>query len=180
MSKRGPAPTPTAILKRRGSWRANLNPEEPAPAIGRPTKPPGLPATAAKVWNQVCRLLEEMKVLSVVDGGQLERYARYLVRWRQCEDFIVEHGLTYPLKSTNPPAYVGTIEQTGEFVVGWREFPEVKESHRLNEALRQIEANFGLTPSARSRIRVQHDEPEPDEDSFEATFLPGPGSKRSG
>jgi P27 family predicted phage terminase small subunit len=99
-----------------------------------------------------------MGVLSKIDWAQLERYCVYFIRWQECEVFIAKNGMTYPVKSDDPKRYVGKLAakegQTAVAVIGFEEYPQVKESHRLDKALKQIEASFGLTPSARTRLTV--------------------------
>ncbi len=151
MGTRGPAPTPSKILEARGSWRAGVNPREPRPERGAPVCPNHLGKEAKEVWRKIVKMLDTMGVLTKVDGGQIERYCVYFVRWRQCEEHIAKHGISYPLKSDDPTCFVGRLPD-GEAVVGFVEYPQVRESHRLDKALKQIEAGFGLTPSARTRI----------------------------
>lgn len=157
MGARGPAPTPRQVLADRGSWRAGKNPAEPRPPLGRPNCPSHLTAEQKQLWSRLCKLLNGMGVLSRIDGGQLERYAVYFVRWRECERFLATNGTTYAVKSDNPGQHVGKLPKANPkdpdaYVVGWKHYPQVAESHRLDRALKQIEANFGLTPSARTRI----------------------------
>lgn len=63
-------------------------------------------------------------------------------RWRTAEDFIARHGTTYPLK-----------DKDGQFRC-FMQFPQVSIASRLCEQLTRLEAEFGMTPSARSRIVV--------------------------
>jgi len=77
-----------------------------------------------------------MGVLAKNDWPQLERYCVYLERWRRCEKQIAKEGMDYA---------------TEDLV---KEHALLRESHRLDKALKQIEANFGLTPSARTRLTV--------------------------
>jgi P27 family predicted phage terminase small subunit len=160
MGLRGPAPTPTAVLEARGSWRADVNRNEPRPKSGAPPCPKGFTKGEKAVWRAVCRVLSDMDVMTKADGPTLERYVRYLLRWRACEDFIAQHGISYPLKADGaepPTSYVGRLPN-GEYVVDWVEFPQVRESHRLHKALKDAEDRFGLSPAARTRIRTL---PEP-------------------
>jgi len=157
MGLRGPAPTPTKVLKARGSWRGKLNSREPRPEPGAPTCPKNLPDAEKKVWRAVCKLLADMGLLSKADGSSIERYCRFYVRWRVCEKFISQHGISCPVlvaDDGNPPKG-GYLEQTptGEYVVAWVEFLQVRESHRLHKALKDIEDRFGLSPAARSRVQ---------------------------
>lgn len=156
MGARGPAPTPTDILRMNGSWRADRNKDEPRPAKGKPRRPRHLSAAAKRVWARVVRVLDDMGVLTTADGSQVERYCVMFVRWRECEAFIAKHGISYPVKAAADDAktYMGHLPESGEAVVDFREYPQLRESHRLDKALKQIEASFGLTPSARSRITV--------------------------
>jgi P27 family predicted phage terminase small subunit len=165
MGARGPAPTPTAILDIRGSWRAKTRAGEPQPQRGAPTAPRSLSKIQKAVFRQVCRILEDMGLATTADGAQLERYAIYLVRWRACETFLAakdaEHAAKghvvppgcYPVWSDDADTYVSATT-AGVCIVGFVEYPAVRESHRLDLALKQIEASFGLTPSARARLTV--------------------------
>jgi P27 family predicted phage terminase small subunit len=159
MGTRGPAPTPTPILAIRGSWRAKTRLGEPKPPRGKPTCPKSFTAEQRKVWKKLCAVLDAMNVLTHADGHQLERYCTYLVRWRDCEAFLARHGISYPIKSDDPTYYVARVPNTKTAVVGFAEHPQLRESHRLDAALKQIEAQFGLTPAARSRLHA--DQPQP-------------------
>lgn len=157
MGLRGPAPTPTKELEARGSWRARLNRREPRPKPGAPSVPASLGNEEKKVWRAVCRILGDMDLLTTADAANLERYCRYFVRWRVCEEFLSRNGVSYPLKAPagKPPnGYVGKLETTGEYVVAWVEFPQARETHRLHKALKDIEDRFGLTPAARTRVQT--------------------------
>ena len=65
-----------------------------------------------------------------------------------------------------------TDEKPGLYVVSFETYPQVNESHRLDQALKQIEREFGLTPSARVRMVMQPKENEAD-DSKERFFRSG-------
>ncbi len=143
MGKRGPPRTPTSVLKFRGSWRGNARGDEPEPKRDRPECPDWLTGEERAAWDRVVVLLESMHVLTVADGAQLERYCRYLVRWRQCERIIG--------KFTGDDLLIGGLTNDGMRPVirnAW------SESHRLACELRRIEAQFGLTPAARASLNV--------------------------
>ncbi len=133
---------------------------------------PKLTKEQASVWRRVCSILDDMGVLTKADPFQLERYCVMLLRWRACEEFIAKNGITYPLKASEPSQYVGRLPNSNEYVVGFAEYDAVKESHRLDKALKQIESNFGMTPSARSRISTAQHTPkvvDPLEDFLKAS-----------
>lgn len=149
MGKRGPRPTPSNILKLRGSWRGAANQNEPQPRVGEPDYPEGLAEQAKSVWDQLVPLLSGMGVLTKIDGIALGRYCQYWVRWKECEAHVAKYGMTYPIKDKE-----GKIQ-------GMVEFPQVRRSQALSLTLSRLEAEFGMTPSARSRITVPESTDKP-------------------
>lgn len=136
----GRPPKPLPLINLHGTFRADRHAgrlESPAVPADVPDVPPDLTEDAETVWLHLCANLQVMGVLSKVDANAIERYAKLFARWRQCEKHIQEHGL-------------GLMTPKG-----FAEFPELKESHRINEALRKLETQFGLTPSARMRLIPQ-------------------------
>lgn len=85
MGKRGPAPTPTATLKLRGSRRAAGRTSEPPAVDGTPPRPPGLCAEANAEWERICPLLERMGVLAETDLAVIAGYCQQWGRWCQAE-----------------------------------------------------------------------------------------------
>jgi P27 family predicted phage terminase small subunit len=142
MGKRGPKPTPTAVLKLRDSRRANLNRNEPKPEPGVPDPPEILDEEGLSVWNQLIPQLKAMGVLTKIDGLALSRYCVIWSQWVKATQFIQQHGTTYPLKDGN-----GKVKC-------FAQFPQVAIMHKTTQALSRLEAEFGLTPSARTRIDV--------------------------
>tara|TARA_R110000851_G_scaffold103419_4_gene220426 strand:- start:99 stop:590 length:492 start_codon:yes stop_codon:yes gene_type:complete len=140
MGKRGPAPTPTNLLKLRGSWRADINDSEPKPEAIAPDKPDDLPAAASAVWDRLAVELELMSVLTRADGFALELLARTWGKWMEAERKIEEVGSVYPIK--NPDGSIKYLQQT----------PWVAMSRNYGSELSRLLQQFGLTPSARSRI----------------------------
>lgn len=142
MGLRGPAPTPTAVLQARNSWRATANRREPVPELGIPECPAWLDPEAKQVWDQVVPRLEAMGVLSLIDGHALGRYCVLFARWIKAEQFIQRYGSSYPItdKHGRPKCFLP--------------FPEVAIAAKLSQELGRLEAQFGLTPSSRSRITV--------------------------
>lgn len=148
MGARGPRPTPTEVLRLRGSWRADLNRGEPKPPPGPPERPDWLDDEAAAVWDQLVPQLESMRVLTSIDGMALARYCVLWTHWRRAALFVDKYGTSYTIKDGN------------QRVKAIAQFPEVAQVHKLSTALGRLEAEFGMTPSARSRISVQVQPPE--------------------
>ena len=79
--KPGPRKTPTAILEKRGSWRAGSRGGEPAAIPGTPKKPAFVTGKAALYWKRTVALLAGMGVLTAIDGIALAIYCVYLDKW---------------------------------------------------------------------------------------------------
>ena len=150
MGQRGPKPTPTAQLRMRGSWRADLNRAEPQPESGRPECPDWLGDGARQAWDQLIPQLEAMRVLTKIDGNALARYCELWVEWQQALAFVRKHGTTFPIKDGN-----GKLKSLGQF-------PQVALVSKLSLTLSRLESEFGMTPSARSRINVEPVRPPSD------------------
>lgn len=151
MGRRGPAPTPSTVLKKRGSWRAKAGGEEPAPppidqSDLRP--PPTLEAgsESRKHWKRLAPMLAGMGVFTKAERQILERYCVYLVRWTEAERFLAQNGMVYPVKDGN-----GKVKC-------FQEFPQGAISRQLAVELRRIEQELGLTPSARTRLKAQRED----------------------
>ncbi len=129
MAGNGPAPTPTNILKMRGSWRANRRRSEPI-SRGKPVCPRWLTPGAKSCWKRLAPKLNRLGILSESDGDALSRYCVTRDQWEQMS------------KSLG-----GAME------------PETWKAHvmlaKLAEQLGRLEQQFGMTPSARTRVNVK-------------------------
>ena len=81
-------------------------------------------------------------MLTRVDGNALARYCRLWSRWRKVEAFLDQHGEVYPLKDE------------GGRVKYLQQWPQVAIAGKLAHLLTRLEQEFGMTPSARTRIQV--------------------------
>ncbi len=136
MPRRGPSPAPTAI-KRAGGVRADrLNPAEPVPPGGVLACPEFLAGEGREMWH---RLTPELHARGVLTAWDADLFA--LV----CDLY----------------AQVGRARQLlgpGLLVKGRRDGLITNPAWRIYRdgiaELRALAQEFGLTPSARSRIRV--------------------------
>jgi P27 family predicted phage terminase small subunit len=121
--------------------RRPLNLAEPQPARGRPRAPKHLSVTARKAWRHLAPLLERMGVLTEVDGVALEllaeAYADYL-------------GAQATLKAFGSNIYE-TKNESGS--VMYRTHPATAIMQDADRRIRAWCAEFGLTPSARTRVK---------------------------
>lgn len=144
MDRRGPRPTPTHLLGLRGSKLVNkkrLASEVQGPT-GLPDKPDWLDDLGKQAWDFLVPLLQQMGVLTRIDGNALSRYCKLWSRWRQAEDFLAKHGEMYPLKDEQgkPKCF--------------QPWPQVSIANKLAQQLTRLEQEFGMTPSARSRLTI--------------------------
>jgi len=157
MGARGPQPTPTALLAARGSWRAKhrVNHGEPMPERAIPSCPSYLGKAERQVWRQLAKELASLGLLTRIDRNPLARYCVLFVRWRKACDFIEKYGTTMPVKAVRP---AGKNPDGGilfeEYVKCFIPMPQVNEESNLRDGLLKLEREFGLTPAARTRIRV--------------------------
>jgi len=140
MAKPGPPLTPTRTLKLRGSWRGKINKHEPQVDPERPVCPAWIDRTAKLWWREVVPQLHKMGVLAKIDRKALERTAVIYSRWRRMMAFITEHGETYNVKDSK-----GKVKYL-------KRFPQVAIAAELDKELGRCYAEFGMTPSARSRV----------------------------
>ena len=138
--KRGPKPTPRAILKLRGSARANKNPNQPVAPAARPTMPTWLHAEAKRVWREWVPQLAKLGIIAKLDRHALAMLCQAWAQYRECEQHVAKHGMTTELLAPN-----GTV-------TGTRISAQARELDRLRSYLLKIMAEFGLTPSSRTQI----------------------------
>lgn len=142
--KRGPRPTPTAILASRGSWRAKGSQRsgEPQPERRRPPCPKWLNATAKKKYRATVCILDAMRVLTSADGDIVARYADTWTWHRRCRQFIEAHGESFP-----------TFDDAGN-LTGYRQYPQVGLANKLAVLLGRMEEQLGLSPASRPRLEI--------------------------
>ena len=137
MATRGRKPKPTALKLLEGNpGKRQLNMNEPRFAQKMPPEcPDWLEEEAQAEWDRLSETLFEMGILTDLDVAPFAAYCQAYARWREAEEFISQHGSIVKTK-------------TGY----WQQVPQVSIAHTNQKAMLQAAAEFGLTPSARSRI----------------------------
>jgi P27 family predicted phage terminase small subunit len=154
----GRKPKPTRLKLVAGNpGRRKLNHAEPKPRRGRPSAPAHVSDKARETWRYVAGVLDRMGVLTEADALALEMlceaYADYLAARAELKAF----GSNYYETTTKD----GSVMHRLHPAVG-----------ALQDADRRIKSwliEFGQTPSARSRIKVEGY--EPDEHGVAAKFF---------
>lgn len=134
----GRTPVPTAIKMCRGNpGQRPLNADEPTPPPADPTPPRLLDGLALEKWEEMAALLSRMGVFTQADRTTLERYCLMYENWVALVKHLKEHGATQ-ITAT------GYSQVTAESVL----------EKQLRADLLAIERQFGMTPAARSSMKV--------------------------
>lgn len=147
MGRRGPPPIPTALKLLRGNpGGRKLTPElEPKAPKGHPGCPSGLGRAARVEWRRIVPILAEMQILSTADRAVIAAYCQTWQRWLEFEKAIEEHGPTFVTEK-------GYVCQR----------PEVSMAKSHAALLRQLAGELGLSPSARSGVKIPLPKPKVD------------------
>jgi P27 family predicted phage terminase small subunit len=163
----GPPPKPTALKKLAGNpGKRALNKSEPQPERVIPAMPRGLPKRAQRFWRDHAAKLEELGVLTAVDGPAFTLMAlHYAVALEALE--IIQRDVLLLTDETGAPE---KIIRTGLMAVdengAARKHPLLQVWRENSTAFRQYAAQFGLTPAARARLSIAEPSEEDDYEAF--------------
>lgn len=159
MGRRGPKQQPTAVKIFRGNpGKENLKAKaaaEPRPEEASLQPPDILEGHALAMWHRRAPQLAAMKVLTDADR---ETLTRYCIAW---ELYVLAYAA---VKGAGLSSEIASGRRTTT--------PEATLIRGYHADLLQIEREFGLTPSGRAGIKVDHGE----EQNTLASFLNETGS----
>ena len=136
MAQRGRKPKPTALKVLEGNpGKRPLNLYEPAPESKLPECPAWLEEEAKAEWERLAVPMHNLGLLTELDIAAFAAYCQAYARWKEAVEFISQHG--------------SIVKTKNGF---WQQVPQVTISHANQKIMLQAAAEFGLTPSARSRI----------------------------
>lgn len=136
MATRGRKPKPTALKELEGNpSRRTLNENEPKPRAAVSPCPDWLEDEAKAEWARTGEILADMGVLTEVDVTAFAGYCQAYARWKEAEEFLTQHGSI--IRTPN-----GYLQQV----------PQVSIAQTNLKIMLKFCEQFGLTPSARSRI----------------------------
>ena len=144
MGKRGPRPTPTNLRVIRGDKR-KPNKDEPVPPSGDVRPPDWLRPEAVEVWNRLAPDLIRKKLLTPWDVDAFAVLCNAIIQHQEATKFVTNAGVM--------------VRGRKEAVVKNPAVQLVRDSAQIIRAYAQ---EFGLTPSARSSIKMPN-EPGDDE-----------------
>jgi P27 family predicted phage terminase small subunit len=146
---RGPHPTPSAVKRLRGTYRRDRARGEPAALPGTPQAPNWLNADARAEWRRIAPLLRSRGLLEVLDRPTLVGYCTCWADLIDAERRLAEEGST-------------VIGARGQLYLN----PQLRRAQKAREQLIRYGMEFGLSPSARTR--VQASPPPPPENAERA------------
>jgi len=144
---RGRKPKPSAIRILTGNpGKRPIVAGEPQPPIpdGTPYCPRHLNEPAKREWRRIVGILVDLGLYTEVDRAALAMYCQAWGRWVMAERKVQEEGEVIVSK-------MGGLYQN----------PWLHVANRAWEQMRKVLAEFGLTPSSRTRLSVRAGEPEP-------------------
>jgi P27 family predicted phage terminase small subunit len=138
MGRRGPAPTPTGVKVRQGETRpSRINRQEPLPRLASPAMPKGMDEVAQQVWRRVTREMRGSDVILAADADVLRCYSEAVARYVEAAEL---YAASSPL-----------MRRDGELVKN----PLHQVVRDNADAVRLFARELGLSPSARSGLRVE-------------------------
>lgn len=121
-----------------------LNQGEPKPNLKRPTCPAHLKGEARKEWNRISKLLVELGILAEVDRAALAMYCTQWGRYVEAETKLADSS-----------TWVEETDNGYKYQTVWLQI-----SATAMKQMTRMLAEFGLSPSTRSRIKVESQKEE--------------------
>ncbi|MEM9019950.1 MAG: phage terminase small subunit P27 family [Planctomycetota bacterium] len=148
---RGRKPKPTRLKALAGNpGKRPVKQDEPKPAAGRLSCPAHVKGAAATEWRRIVKILDPLKIVTQADRAALAAYCVTYGRWVEAEKDLRETGVIVKSPSGYP------IQN-----------PYLAVANKALQQMRQYLAEFGLTPSSRSRMATP---PPSDETADELEF----------
>jgi P27 family predicted phage terminase small subunit len=154
MGRRGPAPEPTKLKILNGNrGHRPLNQDEPQPTAGC-TMPAWLSPTAKSEWRRLAPKLLALGLLTENDRAAFAGYCQAYAELVDATRILDKEGRILPVFATSKA--LGTIlDGNGRPIrIGGKLHPMLKSQRDAFARVRVLLAEFGLTPSARGRLRM--------------------------
>lgn len=144
MRGRKPRPSHLKLLDGNPGHRS-LNANEPKPAKIMPTPPVFLAGEALAEWRAMTAELSVLGLLTGIDKATLAAYCQAWARWHQAEKALAMMAAADPVTSAL------MVKTAGGTAI---QNPIVGIANRAMSDMVKYAAEFGMSPSARSRIHV--------------------------
>ncbi len=137
MGKRGPAPTPTGLRLVRGDRKSRVNTDEPQAREGLPLCPMEASPDVHDIWAYTVNQLSHMGIVTQADRDALYAYCEAVVLHRAASRELARTGLLME------GMHGGVVKH-----------PAHQIQRDAASTMRAFAQEFGLTPSARSTIKM--------------------------
>jgi P27 family predicted phage terminase small subunit len=154
---RGRKPKPEALKKLEGnlSKRPDTGKEPQFAAVTDLNPPAWLNETAKGLWRQVAPQLSAQGLFSEVDHGPLAALCVAYSRWRKAEE-LVERQIQESEKPAAPNALELPLAMEFKTPQGYaQQIPQIGIANTYLDKFLKLAAEFGFTPAARARMRVE-------------------------
>lgn len=152
---RGAKPKPTVLKIRNGNpGNRPLNNHEPKPNTEMPGPPDHLNDLARQEWDRMAKELHSIGILTSIDGAGFALYCQAYARWVESEGHVLKEGMVIE-------THTGALKQN----------PYLSIANHAMKQMKEFLAEFGMTPSSRSRLKV--DPPKDLDDSKDKFFNRG-------
>lgn len=136
MGLRGPAPAPTVVKELRGTRPDRINRDEPKARKGLPEPPEELSREGREIWDYTIEELRVMRVMSPADRDALVAYCEAVATHRRASRALALEDLLLVTER------------------GYVKNPLIQIQRDAATLMKQFAAEFGLTPRARSEIKM--------------------------
>ncbi|MFH1858236.1 MAG: phage terminase small subunit P27 family [Candidatus Omnitrophota bacterium] len=151
MRGRKPIPSNIHLLqggKRKTHRKKDYRSGEPKPPANIPRCPQHLDKEARQEWRRMVKELKPLGILTNLDKAVFARYCQAFSTWAQATRKISEMGMVRMTKN-------GFTEQNPYFPI----------ANKASEQMMKALIEMGMTPSSRSRVKVEKPKPaEPGEE----------------
>lgn len=159
MGLRGPAKKPSALEAAEGNrGKRPVNSNEPKPPAGVPEMPRGLPAGARRIWEETVEIMLTVPgLLTVADGSALFDYCQVRFEKLVLESAIraeQSEAVKKQLLLKEPDRLPAIAVRANVYSASAKLLNTLR--HRENVLRREL----GLSPSARSSMRLTSQKPE--------------------
>lgn len=134
---RGKAPVPTKLKLVAGVAKNRINHDEPQPDEGVP-QCPSTDELVVQIWDYTVVQLRRMQVLTMADRDLLYAFCEAVAMHRRASAEIARDGIVL---------HVGGG-------LGSAPHPALRAQAQAQQVIKSLGTEFGLTPAARSRIKV--------------------------
>lgn len=154
-----PKPSALKLLQGNPGKRA-INKSEPKPYSCIPECPSHLDAMARKIWARVGDRLLRLGLVTELDETMFALYCQTYSTWLQLSRDVKKEGVFIPV-----PVIVDgePITIDGKALTTQEKNPKQIELRLLTVQLKNLAAEFGMSPSSRTRLSIDLPEGEEDE-----------------